>query len=184
VDCSKEAIRIAADTSMPALYVTRLLNQARAERDLHKVIRTDNGPEFAGRTMQSWAAANDVELRFIQLAKPVQIAYIESFNNRLCDECLSQHWFARLSHMRSVIDAWRDDYNHHWPHSALGYPYAASGVRTARRDPARERGADRPPPSRLCTRGRWSVVQTFLGLARCARTMRRRCGRYWTVPTQ
>jgi putative transposase len=87
-DCSKEAIRIAADTSMPALYVTRILDQAKAERGLPKVIRTDNGPEFAGRTMQSWAADNGVELRFIQPGKPVQNAYIESFNSRLRDKCL------------------------------------------------------------------------------------------------
>jgi transposase InsO family protein len=45
----------------------------------------------------------------------------ESFNSRFRDECLSQHWFASLSHMRSVIDTWRDDYNHHRPHSTLGY---------------------------------------------------------------
>jgi transposase InsO family protein len=120
-DCGKEAVQIAADTSMPALYVTRLLDQAKAERGLPQVIRTDNGPEFAGRTMQTWAATNGVELRFIQPGKPVQNAYIESFNSRLRDECLSQHWFASLSHLRSVIDNWRDDYNHRRPHSALGY---------------------------------------------------------------
>ena len=51
----------------------------------------------------------------------MQNAYIESFNSRFRDECLSQHWFASLSHMRSVIDTWRDDYNHHRPHSTLGY---------------------------------------------------------------
>lgn len=132
-DCSKEAIRIAADTSMPALYVTRLLDQAKAERGLPKVIRTDNGPEFAGRVMQSWAASNGVELRFIQPGKPVQNAYIESFNSRLRDECLSQHWFASLSHMRSVIDNWRDDYNHHRPHSALGYVPPATFAARCRR---------------------------------------------------
>ena len=71
--------------------------------------------------MQTWAAHNRVELRFIQPGKPVQNAYIESFNSRFRDECLSQHWFASLSHMRSVIDNWRDDYNHHRPHSTLGY---------------------------------------------------------------
>ncbi|MCX8006171.1 MAG: IS3 family transposase [Burkholderiaceae bacterium] len=120
-DCSKESVRIAADTSLPALYVTRVLDQVKAERGLPKVIRTDNGPEFAGRTMQAWAARNGVELRFIQPGKPVQNAYIESFNSRFRDECLSQHWFASLSHMRSVIDNWREDYNHHRPHSALGY---------------------------------------------------------------
>ena len=110
-DCSKEAVQIAADTSMPALYVTRVLDQVKTERGLPKVIRTDNGPEFAGRTLQTWAAANDVELRFTQPGKPVQNAYIESFNSRFRDECLSQHWFASLSHMRSVIDNWRNDYN-------------------------------------------------------------------------
>ncbi|WP_415656062.1 IS3 family transposase [Roseateles sp.] len=120
-DCSKEAVQIAVDTSIPALYVTRVLDQVKAERGLPKVIRTDNGPEFAGRTMQTWAARNGVELRFIQPGKPVQNAYIESFNSRFRDECLSQHWFASLSHMRSVIDNWREDYNHHRPHSTLGY---------------------------------------------------------------
>lgn len=129
-DCSKEAIQIAADTSIPALYVTRILDQVKAERGLPKVIRTDNGPEFAGRTMQDWAARNGVELRFIQPGKPVQNAYIESFNSRFRDECLSQHWFASLSHMRSVIDNWREDYNHHRGHSSLGYlPPAAFAAR-------------------------------------------------------
>jgi putative transposase len=120
-DCSKEAVQIAVDSSIPALYVTRVLDQVKAERGLPKVIRTDNGPEFAGRTMQTWAAKNGVELRFIQPGKPVQNAYIESFNSRFRDECLSQHWFASLSHMRSVVDNWREDYNHHRPHSTLGY---------------------------------------------------------------
>jgi putative transposase len=120
-DCSKEVVQIAVDTSIPALYVARVLDQVAAQRGLPKVIRTDNGPEFAGRTMQAWAARNGVELRFIQPGKPVQNAYIESFNSRFRDECLSQHWFASLSHMRSVIDNWREDYNHRRPHSTLGY---------------------------------------------------------------
>jgi putative transposase len=120
-DCSKEAVQIAVDTSIPALYVTRVLEQVKAERGLPKVICTDNGPEFAGRTIKAWAARNGVELRFIQTGKPVQNDYIESFNSRFRDKCLSPHWFASLSHMRSVIDNWRDDYNHHRLHSTLGY---------------------------------------------------------------
>jgi putative transposase len=108
-DCSKEVVQIVADTSIPALYVTRVLDQVSAERGLPRIIRTDNGPEFAGRVMQTWAAHNRVELRFIQPGKPVQNAYIESFNSRFRDECLSQHWFASLSHMRSIIDNWRND---------------------------------------------------------------------------
>ena len=98
-----------------------MLDQVKAERGLPKVIRTDNGPEFAGRTMQTWAATSGVEPRFIQRGKPVQNAYIESFNSRFRDECLSQHSFASLSHMRSVVENRRDDYNHHRPRSTLGY---------------------------------------------------------------
>lgn len=120
-DCTKASVQIVADTSMPAAYVARVLDQMKVERGLPKMIRTDNGPEFAGRVMQDWAARNGVEWRFIQPGKPVQNAYIESFNSRLRDECLSQHWFASLGHLRSVIDAWREDYNEHRPHSALGY---------------------------------------------------------------
>ena len=120
-DCSKESIRLVADTSIPAAYVARTLDAIKAERGLPKMIRTDNGPEFAGRTLQDWAARNGVELRHIQPGKPVQNAYIESFNSRFRDECLSQHWFANLGHMRSILENWREDYNHHRPHSALGY---------------------------------------------------------------
>ena len=47
-DCTKESVQLVADTSIPALYVTRVLDQVKAERGLPKVIRTDNGPEFAG----------------------------------------------------------------------------------------------------------------------------------------
>ena len=121
-DCTKEVVQIAVDTSIPALHVTRVLDQVKAERGLPKVIRTDNGPEFAGRTMQAWVARNQVELRFIQPGKLVRNADIESFKkSRFRDECLSRRWFASLSHMRSVIDNWREDYNHHRPRSTLGY---------------------------------------------------------------
>ena len=73
-DCSKESIRLVADTSIPAACVARTLDVIKAERGLPKTIRTDNGPEFAGRTLQDWAARNGVELRHIQPGKPVQNA--------------------------------------------------------------------------------------------------------------
>jgi len=47
-------------------------------------------------------------------------AYIESFNGRLRDECLALHWFIDLSDAREKLRAWREDYNHVRPHSALG----------------------------------------------------------------
>lgn len=41
----------------------------------------------------------------IQPGKPNQNAYIESFNGRLRDEFLSEHWFTSLPHARAVIGA-------------------------------------------------------------------------------
>ena len=95
----------------------RALIAALPKAELHLHIEGTLEPEL----MFALARRNGVELRFIQPGKPVQNAYIESFNSRFRDECLSQHWFASLSHMRSVIDNWREDYNHHRPHSTLGY---------------------------------------------------------------
>ncbi len=80
----------------------------------------DNGPEFAGRVLDAWAYEHHVQLRFIEPGKPVQNAYIESFNGKLRDECLNEHWFGSLVEVRKIVAAWRHDYNSVRPHSALG----------------------------------------------------------------
>jgi len=120
-DCSKESVGIAADTTMPGAYVTRVLDRIKAERGLPRTIRTDNGPEFTGKALALWASAHAVELRFIEPGKPNQNAYVEAFNGRLREECLSEHWFTSLAHAQVVIESWRRDYNERRPHSALGY---------------------------------------------------------------
>ena len=57
----------------------------------------------------------------VQPGEPTQNAYIESFNGRLRDECLNDHWFTTLHEAKLRIAAWRKDYSHRRPHSALGY---------------------------------------------------------------
>ncbi len=81
----------------------------------------DNGPELAGRAVDQWAYEQGVRLRFIEPGKPVQNAAVESFNGRLSDECLNQHWFLSLADVRRILEDWRADYNRVRPHSALGY---------------------------------------------------------------
>jgi len=61
-----------------------------------------------------------VKLRFIEPGKPIQNAFIESFNGKFRDECLNEHWFVSLQDAREKIEAWRTDYNEVRPHSALG----------------------------------------------------------------
>jgi putative transposase len=49
----------------------------------------------------------------------MQNAFIESFNGRLRDECLSEHLFINLKQARLIIEDWRIDYNTRRPHTSL-----------------------------------------------------------------
>jgi putative transposase len=61
-----------------------------------------------------------VELRLIEPGKPNQNAYVESFNGRLGEQCLNEHGFTSLTHARSIIEAWRHEYNEERPKEVLG----------------------------------------------------------------
>ena len=107
------------DTSLPGARVVPVLDERAFTRGLPEVITVDNGPDFTGRALDTWAYTHHVQLRFIDPWKPVQNAYIESFNGRLRDECLNEHWFSTLAEARAIVEAWREDYNTVRPHSAL-----------------------------------------------------------------
>jgi hypothetical protein len=38
----------------------------------------------------------------IRPGKPIENAYVESFNGRFRDECLNEHWFLRMQHARTA----------------------------------------------------------------------------------
>jgi len=61
-----------------------------------------------------------VGLAFIRPSKPVENAYVESFNGRFRDECLNEHWFLSMQHARLTIEAGRIEYSTERPHSSLG----------------------------------------------------------------
>jgi putative transposase len=118
---TREALRIEVDTSLPGQRVVRVLEWLKQIRGVPEMIQVDNGPEFISQAVDQWAFANGVRLHFIEPGKPVQNAYIESFNGKFRDECLNQNWFVSLAEARQVIEAWRVDYNTARPHSSLGY---------------------------------------------------------------
>lgn len=89
--CTRESLAIEVDVSLGADRVVRILEQLRVTRGLPARIICDNGPEFRSRVLDAWAYQRQVALHFIQPGKPVQNAYIESFNGHLRDECLNQH---------------------------------------------------------------------------------------------
>jgi len=73
------------------------------------------------RALEDWAYSRGVQLDFIRPGKPVENAYVESFNGRLRDECLNVHQFVSMADARTKIEAWRLDYNEHRPHGSLGH---------------------------------------------------------------
>ncbi len=97
--------------------VTRLA----AQRSKPEAIKVDNGSEFAGKVMDRWAYENGVELDVSRRGIPTDNALVESFNGRLRQECLNEHWFLSLADARSKIEAWRRFYNEERPHSALAW---------------------------------------------------------------
>ena len=130
-DCTRECPAIEVDTSLGGWRVRRVLDRVVAERGLPEAIVLDNGPEFRGRALAAWSEERGVRLEFIQPGKPVQNAYVESFNGRLRDECLNANWFTSLSDARRKIESWRQDYNQQRPHSSLDYLPPAEFARTA-----------------------------------------------------
>ena len=100
--------------------VVEVLDRLRWSRGCPEVITVDNGAEFSSKAMDQWAYDNGVTLDFIRPGKPIENAFIESFNGKLRDECLNQHWFEDLDDVQSKLEAWRKEYNESRPHSALG----------------------------------------------------------------
>lgn len=119
-DFTRECLRVEVDSAMGGTGVARVLDELIEFRGKPEGIRMDNGPEFAGRALDEWAYRNKVRLDFIRPGKPVENAYVESFNGRLRDECLNEHVFVSLQEAKRIVEDWQEDYNKQRPHGSLG----------------------------------------------------------------
>jgi len=102
------------------------LGRARGARTRcdHRLARPAGVDHFGQRSSNAifgWADEHCVAWRYIQPGKPVQNAFIESFNGRLCDELLNETLFRSLPQARTALATWRADYNDERPHSGLGW---------------------------------------------------------------
>ena len=129
---TRECHAIEVDTSLAGGRVARVLDSLIAKHGAPSGITVDNGPEFISQALDRWAFANSVALHFIQPGKPVQNAFVESFNGRFRDECLAQAHFPTLARARVEIEMWRVDYNRVRPHSSLDYRTPAAFGASAR----------------------------------------------------
>lgn len=117
---SRESLAIEIGKRMTGDDLVRILEGVCHHRGYPKTIRVDNGPEFISKSLDLWAYCKKVQLDFSRPGKPTDNAFIESFNGKFRSECLDQHWFLSLEEASKIIEAWRYDYNHSRPHSALG----------------------------------------------------------------
>ena len=131
---ARECIALVADTSLSGRRVARELHQIIAQRGSPKMIVSDNGTEFTSNAILNWADEAKVDWHYIAPAarqrfafkpreggKPQQNGFIESFNGKLRDEKLNDTLFSTLHQARVELATWRNDYNHHRPHSGLGW---------------------------------------------------------------
>jgi putative transposase len=116
---SRESPALEVGVGMSGRLVTEILDKVALTYGLPEVIRVDNGPEFTSKALDTWAYENGVRLDFIRPGKPVENAFIESFNASLRKECLDVHWFQTIEEAKQKIEQWRKEYNGYRPHSSL-----------------------------------------------------------------
>lgn len=109
-DCTRESLAIDVDFGLSGQRVTRVLDSIAQERTYPKTIVCDNGSELTSLAMLRWARDRGVRLHHIAPGKPVQSAFIESFNGKLRDECLNENDFVDLEHALAIIAEWRERY--------------------------------------------------------------------------
>ena len=119
--CTRRCLAAIADFSLSGRRVARELDLLIAVHGKPAAIGSDNGTELTSNAILAWTADCQVDWHYIDPGKPVQNAFIESFNGRLRDEFLNETLFTSLAHARAALEEWRRDYNTVRPHSRIGW---------------------------------------------------------------
>ena len=116
-----ECLAIRIDRRLKGADVIDVLSDLFILRGVPGHIRSDNGPEFVAKAVQSWIAAVGARTAYIAPGSPWENGYVESFNARLRDELLDGEIFYTLKEAQIVIESWRRHYNAVRPHASLCY---------------------------------------------------------------
>jgi putative transposase len=158
---TRECLAVHVDWSIRALDVITVVEAAMARYGVPKHLRSDNGPEFIAYAIVDWLRDKNVKTIYITPGSPWENAYIESFHDKLRDECLNREIFGSLWEARVVIAQWRLYYNAERPHSSLGYQTPAEfGGRTI--DVSGLRSGYALPPSRNIDQNIKPVAELYL----------------------
>ena len=80
-DFRPECLATVLDTSLGGVRVVRELDRLTAERALPRIVVSDNGTQLTAAQLLRWAIGR-LEWHYIEPGKPVQNAFVESFNSR------------------------------------------------------------------------------------------------------
>lgn len=95
---------IHVDFSIPSQRVVDVMTYLKNQGKCPQSIILDNGTEFTANRPIHSLHLNKVELKFIQPEKPIQNAFIKSFNDKFRNERLNLNWFESIYHAKEVID--------------------------------------------------------------------------------
>ena len=118
---TRECLAIKVAPSIPASAVIEALEWLLLVRGVPKYLRSDNGPEFVAKSVCQWLEVSGCRTIFITPGSPWENGYVESFIDKLRDECLNGEIFRNGREAQELVEAWQQDYNNYRPHSSLGY---------------------------------------------------------------
>ncbi|HZY66557.1 MAG TPA: integrase core domain-containing protein [Rubrobacteraceae bacterium] len=118
---SRECLALEVERSIRAEDVIETLDWLFTKRGAPSFIRSDNGPEFIAEAVKCWLEVSGVKTLYIAPGAPWENAYSETFISRMRDELLDREVFANLKEAKVLLENYRDHYNYHRPHGALGY---------------------------------------------------------------
>jgi len=118
---TRESIAIHVAPSISSYQVIQLLEWLFLVRGAPSYLRSDNGPEFIALALQQWLRDHHCRTLYIKPGSPWENPFIESFNGTFRTECLNRWLFADGPEAQTIIEQWRQEYNHYRPHSSLGY---------------------------------------------------------------
>jgi len=119
-DCTRECLALAVDTSLSGQRAAREVDRIIAGRVKPLMIVSDSGTALTSHAILRWQKERAVEWHYIAPGKPQQSGFVESLNGRLRDACLNEHLFRSLPAARTILEAWRVDYDTCRPHTSLG----------------------------------------------------------------
>lgn len=118
---TRECLAIHPAWSIRAVDAITILEAAIARYGVPESLRSDNGPEFIAYAIEDWMSKSQIKIIYIKPGSPWENGHIESFHDKLRDECLNRELFGTLAEARVILESWRVEYNSFRPHSSLGY---------------------------------------------------------------